>query len=437
MDDRSRPFGRRADLHKITIVHGDRVRAFHVDTRLVTGGAAILGAFVFTWLATTAALFVRDEFFADPLSRQVRAERGYEDRVAALRAEVDRINARQLIDQDAFEAKLDGLVARQAKLGEVQAKFTGLAAKIGDLGLATGSIKPPAIAPVGAALAPPPAAATATPAPIAPPPAAGPAVQPFDTEKFATPLRSSWLGGGSRPGATRDAGARIAAAEHQIDAFEKQQSAALAGLVDIAESRDRAWTRALARVGFKVADALPAPRTPAARPGDAVGGPFVPVPPDALGRAENALGRLAAIRAVAAKLPLARPLVGERTVTSDFGVRMDPFLGTAAMHTGLDFRAETGEPVRVTGPGVVTGAGRQGGYGLCVDVDHGNGVVTRYGHMSSISVTPGDRLKVGDVVGLAGSTGRSTSPHLHYETRVSGEAVDPRDWLEAGRTLGF
>ncbi|MER2606908.1 MAG: M23 family metallopeptidase, partial [Siculibacillus sp.] len=112
-------------------------------------------------------------------------------------------------------------------------------------------------------------------------------------------------------------------------------------------------------------------------------------------------------------------------------------LGVSALHSGLDFRAETGDPVHATAPGTVIASGRQGGYGICVDVDHGNGVVTRYGHLSSASRAVGERVQTGDVVGLAGSTGRSTGPHLHYETRVSGEAVDPRDWLDAGRELGF
>ena len=108
-----------------------------------------------------------------------------------------------------------------------------------------------------------------------------------------------------------------------------------------------------------------------------------------------------------------------------------------ALHTGIDFRAETGDAVHVTAPGTVVGAGRQGGYGLCVDVDHGGGVVTRYGHLSAISVALGQRVKLGDVVGQAGSTGRSTAPHLHYETRIAGEPVDPVRWLEAGRELGM
>ncbi|MDK9697905.1 MAG: M23 family metallopeptidase, partial [Siculibacillus sp.] len=157
----------------------------------------------------------------------------------------------------------------------------------------------------------------------------------------------------------------------------------------------------------------------------------------AIDRADAALGRLGLIRRAAGRLPLGRPMPSDASTSSGFGTRVDPFLGTPALHTGIDFRADVGDPVRVTGPGTVVSAGQQGGYGLCVDVDHGNGVVTRYAHMSRVSVERGRQVKPGDVVGLAGSTGRSTGPHLHYETRVAGEPVDPAPWLEAGRELGF
>jgi murein DD-endopeptidase MepM/ murein hydrolase activator NlpD len=425
-EERSRPFGRRTDLHRITIVHGDRVRAFHVDTRRLGAAAAVAGVFALSWAAATGWFFVRDDLLADQLDRQVRMERIYEDRVAALRAEIDRINGRQLIDQDAFEAKIDDLISRQTKLGEAQTKFDGLVAKVGELGLPLPSAKGPAIAPIGTPM-PPPAAHDP-----APPPA------PLDADRFATPLRTSWFSPFVTPAraaeGARDPAVRIAAAERAVALFEQRQSAAVAGLAELAESRDRTWSRALAKVGFRIRTATP---TPQPRPAENVGGPFVPAQVDPLSRAEAALGRLSDLRAAARRLPLARPLDGERIVTSDFGVRSDPFLGIGAMHTGLDFRAEVGDPVRVTGPGRVVAAGRQGGYGLCVDVDHGNGVITRYGHLSAVSVAAGDTLRTGDRLGLAGSTGRSTGPHLHYETRVAGEAVDPRDWLDAGKTLGF
>jgi murein DD-endopeptidase MepM/ murein hydrolase activator NlpD len=115
---------------------------------------------------------------------------------------------------------------------------------------------------------------------------------------------------------------------------------------------------------------------------------------------------------------------------------MDPFLRAPAMHTGLDFRGETGEAIHATASGTVTSAGWSGGYGKMVEIDHGNGLSTRYGHMSAIDVHVGQAVKIGQVLGRVGSTGRSTGPHLHYETRVEGEAVDPHKFLRAGAKLG-
>jgi murein DD-endopeptidase MepM/ murein hydrolase activator NlpD len=129
-------------------------------------------------------------------------------------------------------------------------------------------------------------------------------------------------------------------------------------------------------------------------------------------------------------------MTGELEATSGFGVRSDPFLRDPAMHTGLDFRADIGEPARATAAGTVTIAGRNGGYGNMVEVDHGNGFATRYAHLSAIDVEVGQTVRIGQIVGKTGSTGRSTGPHLHYETRVDGEAVDPQKFLRAGVRLG-
>ena len=118
-------------------------------------------------------------------------------------------------------------------------------------------------------------------------------------------------------------------------------------------------------------------------------------------------------------------------------MRIDPFLARPAMHTGLDFRGDTGEAIRVTAGGTVVSAGWSGGYGRMVEVDHGNGLSTRYGHLSEIDVKVGQTVKAGQTVGRMGSTGRSTGPHLHYETRIDGEAVDPQKFLHAGAKFGL
>jgi len=106
------------------------------------------------------------------------------------------------------------------------------------------------------------------------------------------------------------------------------------------------------------------------------------------------------------------------------------------MHTGIDMRGETGEPVHATAAGRITIAGRDGGYGNMVEISHGNGLSTRYGHLSEIDVAVGQMVRIGQVIGKIGSTGRSTGPHLHYETRINGEAVNPQKFLRAGLRLG-
>lgn len=136
-------------------------------------------------------------------------------------------------------------------------------------------------------------------------------------------------------------------------------------------------------------------------------------------------------------LPLHRPVGQESRISSRWGVRSDPFLGTSRMHAGQDFAAPSGTPVFATGGGVVLSAGWGGGYGNLVQVDHGNGLVTRYAHLSEILVTVGQPVAAGARVGLVGSTGRSTGAHLHYETRLRGTSNDPMRFLRVGEELGM
>jgi murein DD-endopeptidase MepM/ murein hydrolase activator NlpD len=118
-------------------------------------------------------------------------------------------------------------------------------------------------------------------------------------------------------------------------------------------------------------------------------------------------------------------------VTSSYGVRRDPFTGAAAMHSGLDFRGPIGAPIYAAAKGRVSFVGQRSGYGNVVEISHGNGLVTRYAHMSAFHSHVGEQVAPGDVIGAIGSTGRSTGPHLHFEVRINGRAVNPRPFLEA------
>jgi len=130
---------------------------------------------------------------------------------------------------------------------------------------------------------------------------------------------------------------------------------------------------------------------------------------------------------VLASTPSLAPVSG--FFSDGFGWRRDPIDGAREFHKGVDIVASKGTPVRASADGLVTAAGRMAGYGAMIQVVHGFGMSTRYGHLSRVMVTPGQRVKRGDVIGLVGSTGRSTGPHLHYEVFRAGVQVDPRKYL--------
>ncbi|HET9630370.1 MAG TPA: M23 family metallopeptidase [Novosphingobium sp.] len=113
------------------------------------------------------------------------------------------------------------------------------------------------------------------------------------------------------------------------------------------------------------------------------------------------------------------------SLTSPFGARAAPLAGASRLHAGLDLAAPYGSAVVARSPGLVVAAGWAGGYGNCVVIDHGGGVQTRYGHLSRIAVRVGEHVEPGALLGAVGSTGLSTGPHLHYEVRVNGAAINP------------
>lgn len=132
----------------------------------------------------------------------------------------------------------------------------------------------------------------------------------------------------------------------------------------------------------------------------------------------------------AISVPSSKP-VQTATYTSGYGVRSDPFRGSAAMHAGIDLAAPMGTPVYATADGVVDRAEWSGGYGNLVEIDHGKGLQTRFGHLSRVLVHPGERVVRGQEIALMGSTGRSTGSHLHYEVRIDGHAVNPVPFLQS------
>ena len=142
------------------------------------------------------------------------------------------------------------------------------------------------------------------------------------------------------------------------------------------------------------------------------------------------LARMEALERGLAGIPQVMPASLE-FISSGFGYRADPFDGSAAMHAGLDFRGPIGAPIYAAAAGRVSFVGVRQGYGNCVEIDHGNGLMTRYAHMSGFRSQVGQQVGAGQVIGLIGNTGRSTGPHLHFEVRINDRAVNPRPFLEA------
>ena len=179
---------------------------------------------------------------------------------------------------------------------------------------------------------------------------------------------------------------------------------------------------------------------------EGIGGPFVPISAmhiegiadsaftKAFARASAHVKELDTLFAAFRHVPLTTPVHGPKyELTSDFGPRIDPFTHRLGFHPGLDFGGPWGSTIHATAPGTVVWAGRRGGYGRMVEIDHGFGIKTRYGHMSSILVKVGAKVKKGTPIGRLGSTGRSTGPHVHYEVWLGDVVRDPSKFIEAGR----
>ncbi len=211
--------------------------------------------------------------------------------------------------------------------------------------------------------------------------------------------------------------------------IESRQLAFVEGLTRYADQRSRRAMWALRELGLDP-DRMLASADTSARGGplEALFGKDEQIDPR-FERLGASLSRMATLEATLQGVPQFAPTKAA-AVNSSYGYRRDPFTGRAAMHRGLDFPARMGAPIFATARGTVTFVGRKGGYGNVVEISHGQGLLTRYAHMSRFEARVGQRVEAGTVIGAIGSTGRSTGPHLHFEVRVNGTAVNPRTFLE-------
>lgn len=417
----------------LTVSRGSTMRTYAMRSILIHALAAVLPVLLLTGLGSTLYLAFHDDLMAGLMVHQSQMQYAYEDRIEALRLDLERQSARSRAEQRTVDARMHDLFSREATLetrAALVADLTGQAPAQPAMRLARGLPLPPEITGSGPVL---PAAALGyapdKPRPLTEPAAGGPqATSAAHPEDHAALMDDPAV-------ALED---RLTTADRSLDRIDKGQVGTLSRTVAAVRGRI-ARIRDLIEVAGLSPDRYLAKAGPAMPP--AMGGPFVPLPGGADGQFGRALADLRGATASAAqfdsalaRLPIAIPLPGRPEVTSPFGARVDPFLGRPALHTGVDFREGFGVAIRATAAGRVGSAGTAGGYGNMVEVDHGTGVATRYAHMGQIAVSEGQSVTRGTVLGYVGATGRATGPHLHYEVRIDGEPIDPMRLIQtAGR----
>jgi murein DD-endopeptidase MepM/ murein hydrolase activator NlpD len=206
----------------------------------------------------------------------------------------------------------------------------------------------------------------------------------------------------------------------RVEEAQLQQAALVAKALDV---RYQVTAAELKQLGIS-------PPQPGSNAG--VGGPFESVGNSTFKALFDSWKKLDQLQDGVIAIPSDKPIKVNVEFTSGFGVRSDPFHAGAAMHPGIDLAGSYGTPIYATADGTVLRAGwNSGGYGNLVEIDHGRGITTRYGHMSAILVSAGDHITRGQQIGRMGSTGRSTGNHLHYEVRIDGRAVNPIPFMKS------
>jgi murein DD-endopeptidase MepM/ murein hydrolase activator NlpD len=377
-----KPFGKPAPVtqrgHRKTAIH-PAVFYLSITALLLTNVATLVG-------------FLMAPDIARLLNGQSDAVvSAYESRVAELRLEVDRLHSRQYAQTGDINLQLQELSQQQEVLAEQHQYVKLLAGKAAELGL--------------------------------------------DTASLATPIDDDALVTGSIAPVASDPAGQVAAAASQINSMLTDSRMALAALSDEAVGRTDEIVGALAGIGLK-------PKLPDIGDID-VGGPELP-PIDGMDSSSMiddanaviaALERFKAAKIAAGLAPVHKPTLSATRISSTFGNRTDPFTKRKAFHSGIDFAAPWGSTVLAAGYGKVTFVGQISGYGNVVEITHSNGLITRYGHLSSFIVKEGTIVQTGTPIAKVGSTGRSTGPHLHFEVRLDDNAVDPARYLAVGRKL--
>lgn len=310
----------------------------------------------------------------------------YEDRIAQMRVEIDRLHSRNFAQTGDINLQLQELSQQQEMLLEQHQLVRALVEKADDLGIAAADVLPEA------------------------------------------PVAIASLG--SITG-NPDVDATAVSLERMIG----ETQSAMHGIAEVATARTDEIASEMRQLGLPMA--LPEPAL------DGVGGPLLPAVDDLAGTpmledanaVMSALLRYKAARTSLEATPVHMPISGNFRQSSNFGNRNDPFTGRRAFHAGMDFAAPTGTTVLSAAAGTVTFVGTKSGYGKVLEVTHGNGLVTRYAHLSGYLARKGQAVNTGTPIAKVGSTGRSTGPHLHFEIRKDDQAINPKTFLDAGKRL--
>ncbi len=377
---------------------------------LVAGSIACCGLAVWIIFATTSFV-LKESTISAANSRTQSVRVAYEDRIASIQSLIDSMNDKLLLDQDAYLGQVDTLRSEFAQLLRRHRRL--------EIFFEQGWL--PTDASSG-----------------------DDASDSSDEDEIDVdqPERQGWWSSGSEDDFRTAEEAERPLNEVRIIFAELlvEQHALLDRVVDFAENRAHEMRTQFRRLGLdpiEVAasiDALP----------NAVGGPLLPVqqgeePQDGVDErileAHRRFNQVEKLRYAVTRMPITLPIVEGYQLTSGFGFRQDPFTDVMAMHAGTDLRAAEGTPVVAPADGRVTRAEHADAYGKVIDIEHDNGITTRYAHLSRIDVAEGDRIETGQQIGLVGSTGRSTGPHLHYETRVDGRPVDAYNFIRVARDV--
>ncbi len=317
----------------------------------------------------------------------------YETRILQLRMEVDRLHSQQYLQAGNLNLQLQELLQRQQIITEQNQFIRVLAQKAEDLGLTTAALS--------------------------------------SSDMEADPLTTGSIFS-SNLDSIRPA-EQIAEIETSLARISAETDKVLNSISNDARLSTDKILQQLSPLGI-----TPAPHATTTQ---AMGGPFIPAAdaqsPTALktNQTYNALLAFAQARTALAKAPIHYPFARPNRISSPFGTRTDPFGGARAFHTGIDYPAPFGTSVFTTGQGKVVYAGLKGGYGKFIEVEHANGIVSRYAHLSRILVSVGQEVSPGAKIGEVGSSGRSTGAHLHFEIRRDQTALNPQDFLDVGRRL--